>query len=79
MRLGNLYKPSRGTNTSHNSSEESITNKIPILEPIVEDKTLSESSSSRASKAHASMGVLETYSMDFNVRLAFPHTNADDA
>ena len=80
LRSGNRYKSGRNTaitSTSEKSSEESVTNAHHVLEPIVEDETLSESSSSMASEIPTAE--VPEYSMAFNVRLAFARTNVHEA
>ena len=77
----NLYKLGRGTNPiSQKSSEESVTNMIPILKLKVEEETFSVSwSSNMASKTHASASIPKTHSMVFNVRLIFAKINIHNA
>ena len=80
LRSGNLYKLGRGTNTkSQKSSEESVTNAIPILEPIQEEDSFSKSSSSLAFETHVSASIPDNHPMLFNVRLVFARTNTQDA
>ena len=81
LQSGNLYKSGRGTNTIiHNSSEESVTNVIPLLKPIIEEDTFLDSSSSMASKTHVFASILDAHPMIFNVRLVFTtKTNIHDA
>ena len=80
LRLGNLYKSGRGTNTeSQKSSEESVTNAIPILEPIQEEDSFVESSFSMAFETHVSTSIPDNHPMLFNVRLVFAKTNTQDA
>ena len=80
LQLGNLYKSGRGTSiVSQKSSEESVTNAVFILQPIAKEQSLSDLSSSMASKTHASTSGLETQSMAFNVKLTFVRTNIHDA
>ena len=80
LRSGNLYKLGRGTNTkSQKSSEESVTNAVPILEPIQEEDSILESSSSMASETHVSASIPDNHPMLFNVRLVFARTNTLDA
>ena len=72
LRSGNRYKSGRNTvisSAGEKSSEESVTNAHQVLEPIVEDETLSESTSSMASEIPTAEA--PEYSMAFNVRLAF--------
>ena len=80
LRSGNRYNSGRNTvisSASEKSSEESVTNAHQVLEPIVEDETLSESTSSMSSEM--STADAPEYSMTFNVRLAFAWTNAHEA
>src|SRR3569623_519311 len=85
LRSGNHYRSGRNnTNTSgsQRSSEESVSNAFQNLETIIEEDTLSESTSSMSSDSHqptADMHENVNYSMAFNVRLAFAKTNAHDA
>ena len=75
-----MYKSGRGTNTeSQKSSEESVTNVVPILEPIQEEDSFLESSSSMASETHVSASIPDNHPMLFNVRLVFAQTNTQDA
>ena len=68
--LGNLYKLGRATNTiSQKSSEESVTNAVPILRPTFEEESFFDTSSSMASKNHVFASILDTHPMLFNVRL----------
>ena len=55
-----------------------MTSTFPILQSIVEDEIFLDSLSSMASKTHASASVQDSYSMAFNVRLAFADTNAQE-
>ena len=64
---------------SQKSSEESVTNTIPILRPIIEEDNYLDLSSSMASKNHISASILDTHPMIFNVRLVFARTNIHDA
>ena len=81
LRLGNLYKSEQGTNiVSQKSSEESVTNNVvPILRPIIEEDSFSNTSSSMASKTHVLVSVPTNHPMLFNVRLVFARTNTHDA
>ena len=82
LQLVNLNKLGQGTNASliQNSSEESVIGSLPILEPVVENKTYPDTSSSMAADSHASIEIPETiYSMAFIVRLAFTCTNVHNA
>ena len=75
-----MYKVGRGTNTvSQNSNEESVMNAAPILRPIIEEESFSDTSSSMASKNHVSASILDTHPMLFIVRLVFARTNTFDA
>ena len=56
-----------------------MTNARHILEPIVEDETLSESTSSMACETHSFAEVPTPYSMAFNVRLSFARLNDHEA
>ena len=74
-----MYKSGRGTNTeSQKSSEESVTNVVPILKPIQEEDSFSKSSSSMASETHVSASIRDNHPMLFNVRLVFARTNTQD-
>ena len=76
LRSGNLYKSRQGTNTtSQKSSEENVANVVPILKPIIEEDSFSNTSSSMASKTHVSAKFPDTHTMLFNVRLFFARTN----
>ena len=80
LRSGNRYKSGRNTvisSASEKSSEESVTNIHCVLKPIVEDETLSESTSSMDLEIPTAKA--PEYSMAFNVRLAFARTNAHEA
>ena len=61
-----MYKSGRGTNfnSSQMSTVESVTNVIPILEPIVENDNLSDSSSSMDFETHALASVPKSRSME---------------
>ena len=77
LRSGNRYQSGQrdlAFGVSVKSSEESVTNSYHALEPIVEEETFSDSTSSMSMEAR----VLETqeYSMAFNMRLVFSKTNA---
>ena len=75
-----MYKSGRATNTvSQKSSEESVTNAVPALRPIVEEESFFNTSSSMASKNHVSASIPDTHPMLFNVRLVFARTNTFDA
>ena len=75
-----MYKSGRGTNTeSQKSSEKSVTNVVPILEPIQEEDSFLKSSSSMASETHVSASIPDNHPMLFNVRLVFARTNTQDA
>ena len=63
--------------SSLKSSEESVTNAFHVLEPIVEEEALFNSTSSM-SLGDQAIEVLE-YSMAFNVRLAFVKANIHGA
>ena len=79
LRSGNLYKSGRGTNIeSQKSSEESVTNAVPILEPIQEEDSFLESSSSMDSETHVLASIPDNHPMLFNVRLVFARTNTQD-
>ena len=73
-KFGQREQPVR---SSLKSSEESITNAYNILEPIVEEEALSDSTSSMSLGAQ-SVEVPE-YSMTFNMRLAFAKANSHGA
>ena len=76
LQSGNLCKSERGTNTiSQKSSEESVTNAIPILKLTIEEDSFLDSSSSMASKTHIFASILDAQPMIFNVRLVFTRTN----
>ena len=61
LQLGNLYKSRRGINTvSQKSSEESVTNAILVLKPILEEDNFSNLSSSMASKKQVSTSIPNT-------------------
>ena len=80
LRSGNRYKSGRNTvitSASEKSSEESVTYVHQVLEPIVEDETLSDSTSSMASEIPTTDA--PEYSMAFNVRLAFARSNVHEA
>ena len=80
LRLGNLYKSGRVTNTvSQKSSEQSVTNAVPTLRPIIEEESFFDTSSSMASKNHISASFPDTHPMLFNVRLVFARTNTSNA
>ena len=80
LRSRNFYKSGRVTNTvSQKLSEESVTNMVPILRPIVEKESLSDSLSSMASKTQAFASILEAHSMVLNVRLVFARKNIHNA
>ena len=75
-----MYNLGRATNTiSQKSSEESVTNVILILKPIIEEDSYLDTSSSMASKTHVLASVPDTHRMLFNVRLVFARTNTHDA
>ena len=57
------------------SSEESVTNAIPILQPIVEEESLLKSSSSMAFETYTWASIPKSHSMAFNVRLVFARAN----
>ena len=80
LSLGNLYKSGRATNTiSQNSSGESVMNAVPILRPIIEEESFSNTSSSMASKNPIFASIPDAHPMLFNVRLVFARTNTHDA
>ena len=62
LRSGNLYKSGQGTNIeSQKSSEESVTNAVPILESIQEEDNFLESSSSMAFETHVSASIPDSH------------------
>ena len=79
LRSGNWYKSGRAleSNTSVNSSEESVSNTYRISEPIVEEENLSDSTSIMASENHSAD--FQDFSMAFNVRLVYVKANSHDA
>ena len=80
LQSGHLYQSGRGANLeSQKSSEESVINTIPILKPILEEDSYSNSSSSMASKTHIFASIPDTHPMLFNDRLVFARTNTYDA
>ena len=80
LRLGNLYKSGRVTNTvSQKSSEESVTNDVPILRLIIEEESFFDTSLIMASENHVSASIPDSHPMLFNVRLVFARTNTHDA
>ena len=64
---------------SQKSSEESVTNAVPILELIQEQDSFLESSSSMAFETHVLASIPDNHPMLFNVRLVFARTNTQDA
>ena len=75
-----MCKSGQGTNTmSQKSSEECVRNVVPVLRPIIEEDSYSNTSSSMASKTHVSASVLDTHPMLFKFRLVFARTNTHDA
>ena len=77
LRSGTWYRSGRGqetAETSKKSSEESVTNSYHVLEPIVEEETPSDSTSSM-STADQHTTDSTSHSMAFNVRLAFVKLN----
>ena len=80
LRSGNWYKSGGKdleSSATVKSSEESVSNTYRILEPIVEEETLLDSTSSMASENHSAD--MQDFSMAFNLRLVFTKTNAYDA
>ena len=74
-----MYKSRKGTNMiSQKSNEESVTNAIPILRPIVEKDSFLDLSLSMAFENHISTSIPDTQPMIFNVRLVFARTNIHD-
>ena len=80
LRSGTRYSSGKGNQTiaaSIKSSEESVSNSHQVLPPIVEEETASESTSSMSMDEQTVE--TSTYSMAFNVRLAFVKTNDHQA
>ena len=77
LRLGNLYKSSPRDQGSIKSSEESVSNSYHILEPILEEEYISNTTSSISLNAR-NVELLE-FSMAFNMRLTFVKTNDHEA
>ena len=76
LRLGNLYKlgqKDQASGASVKSSEENVSNLYHILEPIVEEEYVSDTTSSMSLDAR-NADLLE-FSMAFNMRLTFVKTN----
>ena len=59
------------------SSEESVANSFHALEPVLEEETFSDSTSSMSMEARVSE--TQEYSMAFNMRLEFSKTNTHGA
>ena len=80
LRFGNRYQSGHrdlASGVSVKSSEESVANSYHALEPIVEEETFSDSTSSMSMEA--CMSETQEYSMAFNMRLVFSKTNALEA
>ena len=56
-----------------------MTNAVPILEPIQEEDSFLDSSSSMASESQVSVSIPNNHLMLSNVRLVFARTNTQDA
>ena len=80
LRSSNLYKSNRDTNTIiQKSNEESVTNYILMLKPIIEEDSYLNLSSSMAFENHVFASICDTHPMIFNnVRLVFAKTNTHD-
>ena len=80
LQSGNRYQSGQrdlASGVSIKSSEESKANSYHALEPIVEEETFSDSTSSMSMEAQLSE--TQEYSMAFNMRLVFSKTNAHAA
>ena len=76
LRLGNLYKSrqrDQASRVSVKSSEENVSNLYHILEPIIEEEYVSDTTS-RMSLDTRNVDLPE-FSMEFNMRLTFVKTN----
>lgn len=81
LRSGNKYQSRHrdlASGVSLKSSEESVANSYHALEPIIEEETFSDSTSSMSMEARMSAETQE-YSMAFNMRLVFSKTNTHGA
>ena len=80
LRSGNRYQTGHrdlASGVSVKSSEESVANSFHALEPVLEEGTFSDSTSSMSMDAHVSE--TQEYSMAFNMRLEFSKTNTHGA
>ena len=77
LRLQNLYKVGSRDQVSIKSSEESISNSYHILEPIIEEEYIFDSTFNMFLDVRSID--LPKFSMAFNMRLMFAKTNNDGA